>query len=98
MRIVPLIAIDTKKRKITAIKKNQRGDRLDDAAAKNQSSWLKFTHNKASSRSRCGFLSGKPKDSIFKVAENLEGRVGFMGSGKDMTTYAEPKKFTYQYV
>jgi len=90
--------IDTKKRKITAIKKNQRGDRLDDAAAKNQSSWLKFTHNKASSRSRCGFLSGKPKDSIFKVAENLEGRVGFMGSGKDMTTYAEPKKFTYQYV
>jgi len=90
--------IETKKRKIQAIKKGQRQDRLDEDASKQQSSWLKFHYNKASTRSRCGYLSGKPKESIFKVPETLEGKVGVMGSGKEMTRFTEAKKFTYQYV
>jgi len=32
------------------------------------------------------------------VPETLEGKVGVTGSGKGMTEFAEPKKFTYQYV
>lgn len=90
--------VETKKRKIQAIKKQQRQDRIDDEAMKKQSSWQKFFFNKASTRSKCGFLSGKPKESIFKVPETLEGKVGVTGSGKEMTPFAEPRKFTYQYV
>jgi len=90
--------IDTKKRKIQAIKKSQRTDRLDEDAQKAQSSWQKFHYNKASTRSKTGFLSGKPKESIFKVPENVEGRVGFMNSGSQMTSFQEARKFTYQYV
>jgi|Transcript_104376 hypothetical protein len=89
---------DTKKRKIQAIKKQQRGDRIDEQHMKQQASWQKFFCNKASTRSKCGFLSGKPKESIFKVPETLEGKVGVTGSGKGMTEFAEPRKFTYQYV
>lgn len=90
--------IETKKRKITAIKKQQRVDRIEEDSMKKQSSWQKFFNNKASTRSKCGFMSGKPKESIFKVPETLEGKVGVMGSGKEMTRFAEPRKFTYQYV
>merc|ERR1712108_88246 len=90
--------IETKKRKIMAIKKQQRVDRKEEEAQKQQSSWLKFHYNKASTRSKCGFMSGKPRDSIFKVPETLEGKVGVMGSGQEMTKFAEARKFTYQYV
>merc|ERR1712066_1004799 len=83
---------------ITAMKKQQRVDKLDDDAHKSQSSWSKFFYTKASTRSKCGFMSGKPKESIFKVPETLEGKVGVVGSGREMTKFAEPRKFTYQYV
>jgi len=89
---------ETKRRKIQAIKKTQRADKVEDDAMKAQAGWQKFHCNKASSRSRCGFLSGKPKESIFKVSDTLEGKVGVTGSGKGMTEFAEPRKFTYQYV
>jgi len=90
--------METKRRKIQAIKKQQRTDKVEEDAQKKQGSWQKFFCSKASTRSKCGFLSGKPKESIFKVPETLEGKVGVCGSGKGMTTFAEPKKFTYQYV
>merc|ERR1719161_310196 len=89
---------ETKKRKIQAIKKQQRTDKIDEDHMKKQTSWQKFTHSKASTRSKCGFLTGKPKESIFKVPETLEGKVGVTGSGKGVTAFAEPRKFTYQYV
>eukprot|EP00931_Biecheleriopsis_adriatica_P091612 TRINITY_DN654_c0_g1_i1.p1 TRINITY_DN654_c0_g1~~TRINITY_DN654_c0_g1_i1.p1 ORF type:complete len:335 (+),score=115.19 TRINITY_DN654_c0_g1_i1:53-1057(+) len=90
--------IEAKKRKITAIKKQQRQDKLEEEHTKQQTSWQKFFYNKASTRSKCGFMSGKPKESIFKVPESLEGKVGVMGSGKEMTKFDEARKFTYQYV
>jgi len=90
--------IETKKRKIQAIKKQQRVDRVEEDASKKQSSWQKFFYTKASTRSKCGFMSGKPRESIFKVPETLEGKVGVVGSGREMTKFAEPRKFTYQYV
>lgn len=89
---------DSKKRRIQAIKKQQRTTRIEDTAIKKQAGWQKFFHNKASTKAKCGFLSGKPKESIFKVPETLEGKVGFMNSGAGMTEFAEPRKFTYQYV
>jgi len=90
--------IETKRRKIQAIKKQQRVDRIEEDASKKQGSWQKFFHTKASTRSKCGFMSGKPKESMFKVPETLEGKVGVIGSGREMTKFAEPRKFTYQYV
>mmetsp|Transcript_11166 Transcript_11166/g.20296 ORF Transcript_11166/g.20296 Transcript_11166/m.20296 type:complete len:324 (-) Transcript_11166:25-996(-) len=89
---------ETKARKIQAIKKAQRTDKMDEEAMKKQAGWQKFFHNKASIKSKTGFMSGKPKESIFKVPDTLEGKVGFMGSGKEMTNFSEAKKFTYQYV
>lgn len=89
---------ETKRRKIQAIKKQQRVDKVDEDAMKKQTGWQKFFCGKASVRSKCGFMSGKPKESIFKVPETLEGKVGVTGSGKGMTEFAEPRKFTYQYV
>lgn len=90
--------INAKKRKIMAIKKQQRSDKLEDEHVKQQSSWQKFFHNKASTRSKCGFMSGKPRESMFKVPDSLEGKVGVINSGKEMTKFSEAKKFTYQYV
>eukprot|EP00440_Ansanella_granifera_P029491 gb/GFBE01032032.1/.p1 GENE.gb/GFBE01032032.1/~~gb/GFBE01032032.1/.p1 ORF type:complete len:336 (+),score=108.18 gb/GFBE01032032.1/:1-1008(+) len=90
--------IEAKKRKITAIKKQQRADKLEEEHTKQQSSWQKFFYNKASTRSKCGFASGKPRESIFRVPDSLEGKVGVMGSGKEMTKFSEARKFTYQYV
>eukprot|EP00928_Gymnodinium_smaydae_P047670 TRINITY_DN31825_c0_g1_i1.p2 TRINITY_DN31825_c0_g1~~TRINITY_DN31825_c0_g1_i1.p2 ORF type:complete len:349 (-),score=102.56 TRINITY_DN31825_c0_g1_i1:50-1096(-) len=89
---------ETKRRKIQAIKKQQRGDKQEDDAQKKQASWQKFFHNKASTRSKTGFSSGGPRESIFRVPETLEGKVGVMNSGKEMTAFSEPRKFTYQYV
>lgn len=90
--------IETKRRKITSIKKTQRVEKVEEDASKSQGSWSKFFYTKASTRSKCGFQSGKPKESIFRVPETLEGRVGVINSGKEMTRFAEPRKFTYQYV
>lgn len=90
--------IETKRRKIGAIKKAQRTEKIEDDSHKKQSSWQKFFHNKASTRSKCGFATGKPKESIFKVPDTLDGKVGFMNSGKDMTAFQEARKFTYQYI
>lgn len=90
--------IETKKRKIQAIKKQQRVTNMEADSVKQQSSWQKFHHVKASTRSKCGFVSGKARESIFKVPETLEGKVGVTGSGKEMTKFSEPRKFTYQYV
>eukprot|EP00747_Dinoflagellata_sp_TGD_P164793 gnl/TRDRNA2_/TRDRNA2_185209_c0_seq1.p1 gnl/TRDRNA2_/TRDRNA2_185209_c0~~gnl/TRDRNA2_/TRDRNA2_185209_c0_seq1.p1 ORF type:complete len:353 (-),score=80.17 gnl/TRDRNA2_/TRDRNA2_185209_c0_seq1:261-1247(-) len=89
---------ELKKKKIHAIKGAQRTDKLDADEMKKQSSWQKFFHNKASIRSKTGFLSGKPKESIFKVPDTLEGKVGVTGSGKRMTDFQAAQKFTYQYV
>jgi hypothetical protein len=89
---------ETKKRKIQAIKKQQRADKVEDDSRKNQASWQKFFHNKASTKSKCGFMTGKPKESMFKVPETLEGKVGVINSGQDMTRFNEARKFTYQYV
>lgn len=90
---------DLKKRKIHAIKSSQRSDKQDEDAQKKQSGWQKFFHTKASIRSKTGFTTGKPKESIFKVPENLESKVGFgVSSGKGITEFTERQKFTYQYV
>lgn len=89
---------ELKRRKVHAIKSKQRTDKIEEDMLKQQAGWQKFFHSKASIRSKTGFLSGKPKESIFKVPDNLDGKVGVVGSGRGMTESAEKQKFSYQYV
>jgi hypothetical protein len=89
---------EAKKRKIHAIKSSQRTDKVEKDALKKQAGWQKFFHTKASIRSKTGFLSGKPKQSIFAVPDEIEGKVGVTGSGKGMTEFQERQKFSYQFV
>jgi len=37
----------------------------------------------------------KPKDSIFASPVEVDGRVGVIGSGKQMTKYLEPSKHLF---
>jgi len=85
---------ELKRRKIHQLKGEQRKDREDVHMVQRQNSWQKFK-NKASSKSKTGFMTGKTKDSIFRVPEAIEGRVGVMNSGNGMTTFVDKQKFTY---
>eukprot|EP00121_Abeoforma_whisleri_P001140 Awhi_evm1s1013 len=52
---------------------------------------VKLQFNKsASNKSKGGFMSGKPKKSIF--ASSVEGKVGVIGSGKPMTNFQQRVK------
>jgi len=86
--------IAAKRRKIHAIKNQQKDGLQAQKQVTKANSWQKF-NKKSSARSKTGFLTGKSKDSIFKVPEALDGRVGVVGSGKGMTDFGERVKFTY---
>jgi hypothetical protein len=86
--------IAAKRRKIHAIKNQQKDGLKAHKEVTKANSWQKF-NKKSSARSKTGFLTGKSKDSIFKVPEALDGRVGVVGSGKGMTDFGDRVKFTY---
>jgi hypothetical protein len=86
--------IAAKRRKIHAIKNQQKDGLQAHKEVAKANSWQKF-NKKSSARSKTGFLTGKSKDSIFKVPEHLDGRVGVVGSGKGMTDFGDRVKFTY---
>lgn len=90
-------AIALKKQKIKGVKSSQRQDLISQEHVKKATSWQKF-NNKASIRSKNGFLSGKAKESIFKAPEEADGKVGVVNSGRKMTEFAERQKFTYNFV
>lgn len=85
---------ELKRRKIHQLKSEQRKEREDIQMAQRQNSWMKFK-NKASTKSKTGFMTGKQKESIFRVPDAIEGRVGVMNSGQGMTTFVDKQKFTY---
>jgi hypothetical protein len=86
--------IAAKRRKIHALKNQQKDGLKAQKDVSKANSWQKF-NKKSSARSKTGFLTGKSKDSIFKVPEHLDGRVGVVGSGKGMTDFGDRVKFTY---
>mmetsp|Transcript_57893 Transcript_57893/g.154698 ORF Transcript_57893/g.154698 Transcript_57893/m.154698 type:complete len:323 (+) Transcript_57893:107-1075(+) len=86
-----------KRRKIREIKAEQRKKMMDQDHLKVQNNWQKFMATQASTRSKSGFLTGKPKESIFKSPETLDGKVGVTNSGSKMTNFAERTKFSYNF-
>lgn len=83
-----------KRRKIHAIKGQQKDEIKKKVATDKATSWQKF-NKKASARSKTGFLTGKAKQSMFSVGDAPEARVGFMNSGQKMTEFQDRVKFTY---
>jgi hypothetical protein len=86
--------IAAKRRKIHAIKSTQKEALTVQKEVQKANGWQKF-NKKSSARSKTGFLTGKSKESIFKVPERSDARVGVVGSGQAMTDFAERVKFTY---
>jgi len=86
--------IARKRRKIRSLKHKQRDEMEEKEHVKQSAGWQKFT-KKASAQSKTGFLTGRKKESIFKVPDSIEGKVGVTNSGSAMTTFGERQKFTY---
>ena len=57
-----------------------------------QGTWLDFT-NKAQKQKQ-GYFASQKGDSIFKSPDTVMGKVGVVGSGKEMTSY-EANKVKY---
>jgi len=86
--------IAAKRRKIHAIKNTQKNALDVQKQVQKANSWQKF-NKKSSAKSKTGFLTGKSKDSIFKVGDAPDARVGVVGSGSKMTDFTDRVKFTY---
>lgn len=56
-----------------------------------QSTWLDFT-NKANSKKEGHFAIKANQESIFKSPDTVTGRVGVVGSGRQMTQYEMTKQ------
>jgi survival-of-motor-neuron-related-splicing factor 30 len=70
-----------KKRKIHAIKSQNRLKKLDEDRNSRQNAWKDFT-DKFSKKTK---TSSAKKDSIFRSPEATDGKVGVVGSGQGMT-------------
>jgi secreted PhoX family phosphatase len=57
-----------------------------------QSSWQAFAGSTGKKRVK-GSFAGVRKESIFKTPDNLEGRVGVVGSGKGVTEFEAKKRY-----
>merc|ERR1712136_450038 len=69
---------ETKQRKIQAIKKQQRVEKVEDDSLKKQTSWQKFFHNKASIKSKCGFMSANRRRAFSKCLRRSRAKWVFV--------------------
>lgn len=74
-----------KKKKVKALKYSHKVKLQEMDSKARQSVWLDFT-NKASG-SKQGHFAFNKNESIFKSPDTVMGRVGVVGSGKEMTQY-----------
>ncbi|CEM04052.1 unnamed protein product [Vitrella brassicaformis CCMP3155] len=59
----------SKKKRMHSIKAKQKQEKEEEEANKKKSSWQKH-FNKSGARARVGFMSGKPRDSQFRTADD----------------------------
>eukprot|EP01025_Chloroclados_australasicus_P024156 TRINITY_DN24312_c0_g2_i2.p3 TRINITY_DN24312_c0_g2~~TRINITY_DN24312_c0_g2_i2.p3 ORF type:complete len:310 (-),score=48.42 TRINITY_DN24312_c0_g2_i2:369-1298(-) len=85
----------TRKRKLLKSYKSKiRFQEMDMKQKQKQNSWKSFQKGKGGKRA-VGYFTGKKKESIFKVPEELGGKVGVIGSGRVMTEYAPRARHDY---
>jgi hypothetical protein len=70
-----------KKKKVKALKYQYKVRQQEIESKSRQSTWLDFTNKQKAA----GHFANT--ESIFKSPDNVMGRVGVVGSGKEMTSY-----------
>ena len=75
-----------KKKKVKALKYQYKVKQQEIESKARQNTWLDFT-NKAQGQKAGHFALKSNTDSIFKSPDTIMGKVGVVGSGKEMTTY-----------
>jgi len=81
-----------KRRKVKALKQKVKQREQDEARDGAKNSWLAF-QNKGAKRKVIGSMKNVRKESIFASPATVDGRVGVVGSGKEMTDFGERKKY-----
>eukprot|EP01029_Cantina_marsupialis_P004603 TRINITY_DN1469_c1_g1_i1.p1 TRINITY_DN1469_c1_g1~~TRINITY_DN1469_c1_g1_i1.p1 ORF type:complete len:310 (+),score=83.54 TRINITY_DN1469_c1_g1_i1:92-1021(+) len=83
--------IKRKKKRINAIKYQNRKEMRNQEQEERAKSWKDFM-NKGSKKRRSGFMAPKVKKSMFATPTSIEGKVGVIGSGNGMTAYNRATK------
>ncbi|GMH40184.1 hypothetical protein BSKO_08088 [Bryopsis sp. KO-2023] len=85
----------SKKRKLLKSYKSKiRFQQMDMTQKKKQEDWKSFVKGKGKKK-QAGFFTGRKKQSIFKVPEEVGGKVGVVGSGKGMTDYQQRSRHDF---
>jgi survival-of-motor-neuron-related-splicing factor 30 len=73
-----------KKRRMKAIKSQNRSHQLEEAKKEKKNAWQEFS-SKSTGKPTKGFLTSTKRESIFKSPDSVTGKVGVVGSGKGVT-------------
>ena len=79
---------ERKKKQLKAFKGKQRMVEIEQEHAQKASDWQSFRAGKGAKK-KSGFMSSTKKESIFKVPDSIDGKVGVVGSGKGLTSFAD---------
>jgi survival-of-motor-neuron-related-splicing factor 30 len=79
-----------KKKKLKALKYQYKVKQQEIESKVRQNTWLDFT-SKGSNQKAGHFATKTNQESIFKSPDTIMGKVGVVGSGKQMTTYEQSK-------
>jgi len=74
----------SKRKKIRAMKSQHRKKQMEQVRDTKKTAWQEFT-SKSTKKTKTGFYTGRPKESIFKSPDSVDGKVGVTGSGKPIT-------------
>mmetsp|Transcript_6539 Transcript_6539/g.16642 ORF Transcript_6539/g.16642 Transcript_6539/m.16642 type:complete len:152 (-) Transcript_6539:2508-2963(-) len=84
-----------KRKTLKSLKSKQRFVEMDRAQKVKQNDWKSFMSKGKGSKKKKGFLTGRKKESIFKTSDDGRGKVGVVGSGKDMTRYNQVSRHEF---
>eukprot|EP00955_Chlamydomonas_euryale_P104141 365542-Chlamydomonas_euryale.AAC.27 len=83
-----------KKKLIKSYKSKMRFQDMDLKTKQKADSWQSFMSGKGAKKKK-GFFTGTKKESIFKVPDSIEGKVGVVGSGRGLTDYQKQGKHQF---
>lgn len=81
---------EQKRKKVKALKYSHKIQMQEQGSKIKQNVWLNF-QKKGSKQNKGYFAYGKSQQSIFKSPDNVDGKVGVVGSGQAMTSYKAQK-------
>lgn len=84
-----------KKKLAKSYKSKMRFQQMDLKQKERQQSWLHFVQGKGSKK-KTGFLTGRKKESMFKVPDAVGAKVGVIGSGQGKTDFRPPARHEFK--